>query len=110
MRIPDPACAQLRDDSLNLEHCDWIDPAKGSSSKINAGLMARLAGDLTRRLSPPDSENALFFAMCVIPNSSSSWRVAPLPLRQRQVHRLEHRQQVLLTLSLRKTEASAAGS
>ena len=47
-------------------------PAKGSSSKIKDGSVARVRAISTRLLSPPERERAWFFLICWMENSSSS--------------------------------------
>ncbi len=54
-------------------------PANGSSSSMNDGEMTRARVISSRRRSPPDSENALFFARRAMPSSSRS---APSRLRR----------------------------
>ena len=44
-------------------------PAKGSSSKINLGLLAKALAISVLLLSPPESRSPLFLRMCSRPNS-----------------------------------------
>ena len=81
-------------------------PANGSSSKINAGLIASARAISTRRLSPPDSEYARFRAMCVIPNSSSSARVRRSRSAKGRSIVSNTERRFSSTVSLRNTDAS----
>ena len=83
-------------------------PAKGSSSKIKFGLVAKHLAISVRRLSPPESRSPRFLRTCSKENSSMSSSHFLCCSRFESLVSCKTPRILSSTESLRKTEASCA--